>query len=490
MKRTALLIALLVAALALIPQTLFAQKMAGDIKLEPRVFDGPNGEKVEGARGTLTVPENRNNPNSRLIDLRFAKFNTTSKNPGPPIVYLAGGPGGSGIAAARGPRFPLFMAMREIGDVIAFDQRGAGGSEANTACTEKFIFPPDQPLSREKAIELFKTFGKACHDRLIASGIDLLGYNTNESADDLEDLRKALGVQKISLWGISYGSHLAITTLRRHESSIDRVILAGIEGPEHTLKLPSNTQKHLDEIDRRMKLDPDLAKLIPSFPGLMKQVLDKLEKEPVVVEVTDQTGKKTNVALTKYSMQLMTAFAFGGDEGRMPAVYYAASKGDFQFPAQRWLALAGGQQGLPSGMNQMMDCYSGVSKSRWARVQAETKTTLLGYAIDFPFPEACDSWGNPDLGDAFRKNISTKVPALFISGTFDVRTPPSNAEEVRRGFKNSYHLIIDGAVHSDPLFLSSPKILETMLQFMRGEKPTTLSITLDPIKFQPVDKNP
>ena len=99
-----------------------------------------------------------------------------------------------------------------------------------------------------------------------------------------------------------------------------------------------------------------------------------------------------------------------------------------------------------------------------------------------------DVWGNPDLGDEFRKNIRTSVPTLFISGTFDVRTPPSNAEEVRKGFKNSYHLIIDGAVHSDPLFLSSPKILETMMQFMRGEKPTTLSITLDPIKFQQIPK--
>ena len=90
MKRTALLIALLAAALMIVPQPLTAQKKAGDKKLEPRVFDGPNGEKVDGARGTLTVPENRSNPNSRLIDLVFAKFNSTSKNPGPPIVYPHG----------------------------------------------------------------------------------------------------------------------------------------------------------------------------------------------------------------------------------------------------------------------------------------------------------------------------------------------------------------------------------------------------------------
>ncbi|MFL6468280.1 MAG: alpha/beta fold hydrolase [Pyrinomonadaceae bacterium] len=488
MKRAGLVTALLATAFVVIPLTGHAQKKAGALKLDPQVLTGPKGEKFDGAIGLLTVPENRNNPNSRLIDLKFAKFNTTSKNPGAPIIYLAGGPGGSGIAAARGARFPLFMAMREIGDVIAFDQRGTGASEASTNCTEKFTFAPDQPLTREKALELFRVQGKACRDRLIAQGIDLAGYNTNESADDIEDLRKALGAPKISLWGISYGTHLAIATVRRHESSIDKVILAGVEGPEHTLKLPTTTQKHLDEIDRRMKLDPELAKLIPSFPAMVKETLDRVENEPVAVEVADGSGKSTKVVITKFALQLMTAFAFGGDEGRLPALYYGMSKGDFNFPARRWLSLANGAQAMPSGMAQMMDCYSGVAKARLARVKAEAKTTFLADAIDFPFPDVCDVWGNPDLGDAFRKNIKTKVLALFISGNFDVRTPPSNAEEVRSGFKSSYHLIIDGAVHSDPLFLSSPKILQVMLQFMRGEKPETLNISLAPIKFEQVSK--
>ena len=488
MKRVVFTSVLLAAAILFSGVSLHAQKKAGDLKFEPMVFNGPNNIKVDAQRGMLTVPENRKNPNSRLIDLTFVRFKSLSKKPGVPVVYLAGGPGGSGIAAAQGRRFPLFLAMREVGDVIAFDQRGTGASEGNTACTEKFTFPSDQPLTREKAMDFYRVLGKACHDRLITSGVDLLGYNTNENADDIEDLRKALGVPKVSLWGISYGTHLAITFIRRYESSVEKVVLAGIEGPDHTLKLPSNTQKHLDEIDRRMKLDPELSKLIPSFPVMMKEVLDKLEKEPVSVEVTDQTGNKTKVVLTKYAVQLMTAFAFGGDEPRLPALYYGMSKGDFNFPARRWLSFAGGAQGMPSGMTHMMDCYSGQTKARLARVRAEEKTTPLGSVIDFPFPDVCDVWGSPDLGDAFRKNITTKIPALFISGTFDVRTPPSNAEEVRRGFKNSYHLIIDGAVHSDPLFLSSPKILETMMQFMRGEKPTTLNITLDPVKFQQVPK--
>ena len=133
-----------------------------------------------------------------------------------------------------------------------------------------------------------------------------------------------------------------------------------------------------------------------------------------------------------------------------------------------------------------MDCYSGISSDRRKRIATEAETTLLADVMDLPIPDICDAWGSPDLGEAFRSPVRTDVPTLFISGTLDVRTPPSNAEEVRRGFSSSEHLIIEGAVHSDPLFLSSPKIKDVMLEFMRGEKVSTTRITLPPLRFQPV----
>jgi pimeloyl-ACP methyl ester carboxylesterase len=108
--------------------------------------------------------------------------------------------------------------------------------------------------------------------------------------------------------------------------------------------------------------------------------------------------------------------------------------------------------------------------------------------MDFPFPDVCDGWGSPDLGSNFRKPAKSRVPVLFISGTLDVRTPPGNAEETRRGFPNSWHLIIDGAVHSDPLFLSSPKIKEVMLEFMKGQPVSTTRIALPPLKFSAARK--
>lgn len=467
----------------------FAQSKAGELKLDPRIFESAGGEKVAAEFGRLTVPENRSRPGSQLIQLAFVRFKSTATHPGSPIVYLAGGPGSSGIGAARGTRFPLFQAMREVADVIALDQRGIGLSTPNLVCSETVDFGPDQVPDPDAILEKYRRSSRACAERFTGQGVDLSGYNTNESADDLEDLRRAIGAEKISLWAISYGTHLALATLKRHGDRIDRVILAGIEGPSHTLKLPSSIQAHLEQIGRLVAADPELSSAIPSFTALVKGVLDQLGREPVVVEVTEpKTNRKLRVTVNKFAVQLLTTFAFGSSETSLPAIYYRMSKGDYKFAAQQWIAFFGTRPGVGSAMAYMMDCASGISPSRRRQVEREAKTALLGDVMNFPFMAVCTAWGASDLGESFRAPVKTKVPALFISGTFDVRTPPGNAEEVRRGFTNSIHLIIDGAVHSDPLFLSSPKIKDVMLEFMKGQKVSTTKIALPPLKFDRIDQ--
>ena len=469
----------------------FGQQKAGDLTLKPYVFENSQKEKVDAEFGVLLVPENRQNPRSNLIELAFVRFKSTAKNPGAPIVYLAGGPGGSGIGTAMGSRFSLFMAMREIGDVIAFDQRGTGMSKPNLTCYNDLAFPLDVAPTREELIRVTRERSRECAAYWRDwQRVDLAGYNTNESADDLEDLRKALGVKQIRLWAISYGTHLGLTTIRRHPQSIERAILAGIEGPDHTLKLPANIQKHLVDLDRVVRADPNLNKEIPDFLGLMKTVLDRLEKEPVTVEVTDpQTKQKVKVIITKFVIQYLTASNIGTTvTGSFPAIYYAASKGDYSLAALAWLQQT--KQGIGSAMSFMMDCFSGATVARRQQIQREAKETLLEDAANMVFPDVCEAWGNPDLGDAFRAPVKSSVPVLFISGTLDARTPISNAEEYRAGFSNSAHLIIEGAVHSDPLFLSSPKIKDAMLEFMKGLPLSTNSITLAPMKFTPLSTQP
>jgi pimeloyl-ACP methyl ester carboxylesterase len=479
--------ALLMIVLALSINSINAQPKSGALKIKPYQFENGKGEKVESEFGTLFVPENRSDPQSNLIELAFVRFKSTAKNPGPPIVYLAGGPGGSGTGAAYGSRFPLFMALREIADVIAYDQRGTGYSKPNLGCFERMAIPLDLAPSREVILKELRENASGCVSYWRdLQRVDLTAYNSNESADDLEDLRKALGAKQISLWTISYGTHLAFATMRRHPKSIHRAILAGTEGPDHTYKLPSNIQKHLEDLAVLIKADPEIGKGIPDFLGLMKSVFDRLDAQPESVEITDpRTKQKVKVVVNKFVMQYIVASNIGTTvTERFPALFYRASKGDFTNPAQVWLNES--RRGIGSAMSYMMDCASGQTVARRELIEKEAKVTLLEDVSNFPFPGVCEVWKAPDLGDSFRAPLQSDIPVLFISGTLDARTPVSNAEEYRKGLTNSTHMIIDGAVHSDPLFLSSPKIKDGMMEFLRGQPVTETKISAGPMKFAPL----
>lgn len=459
----------------------YAQGVGDNLTLEPLDFVAANGTTVEAQRGTFEVPVNRKDDNGRRIKLSFVRFESTNPNPGAPIVYLAGGPGGSGSGAARGSRFDLFMAFRQVADVIAFDQRGTGNSERLPACPETWSYPLDQPGERELLLEIVNATAAKCAAHWREQGVDLAAYNTKENADDLEALREVLGVPQISLWSISYGTHLALATIKRHPASIHRVIMAGLEGLDHTIKLPIDQQEMLEKIDSLVKRDPVMSQRLPDFLGVVEAVLEGLEREPVTVDVVDpESGETVSLKLSKFDVQLVsTSFLRGPSNfSGLLGLYLEMQQGDFSGVAP--LVLRAGRSGNLRAMSMAMDAASGISDERWERVTREREETLLGDAINFPFPQVSEGLGVPDAGPAFRENVETDIPALLISGTLDGRTPVHNAEEVRAGFSNSVHLVINGAGHSDPLFLSSPRIAEVMLAFLKGESLEDEVITLAP----------
>ena len=443
-------------------------------------------------KGEFTVPENRSNPNSRKITIKYVRFPSTAAKPGYPIVYLAGGPGGSGIGALQGPRKALAEAFREYGDVIAYDQRGTNESGPKMTCDQRYMADPSKPLDRSAISAMVKAL-KPCVDKLRADGVDIAGYNTRENAADLEDLRKHLGAEKLVLWGISYGAHMAINALRENGAHIDRVILAGIEGPDDTFKLPSDQQSLMEEIARMWGgLQPaDSRPEGRATSGDMlrsaRNVLRELERSPKKVTVTHPVnGMTADLVLGPLDFQVEVAdrlFAPDNFAG-LPDFITRIERGDWMA-----LALAAGETrfgGTPSVMSVAMDCASGITAQRKALIASEAKRTLLGDAINIPFPEICAAVNVPDLGDTFRAPLRSDVPALLISGTLDGRTRPRQAEELRAGMPNAEHLVIEGAGHSDPLFLSSPKILEAMKGFLRGEPLRERVITLPRMTFLPV----
>jgi pimeloyl-ACP methyl ester carboxylesterase len=211
----------------------------------------------------------------------------------------------------------------------------------------------------------------------------------------------------------------------------------------------------------------------------MRAIMERLEREPARVQIPGAGGESVTVALSKFDVQDAFAGLLGDDEDiALLAVAVRALEGGNFTPLAALEARQ--RRGLrASAMAAAMDCASGVSAERRERIAREAEGSILGDATNFPFPQVCEFFPHTDLGPEFRSPVSGEMPVLFISGTLDARTPPSNAEEVRAGFANSEHMIIENGTHDDDLFLPSPLILQGILEFLRGEPVSEPRIRLE-----------
>ncbi len=201
------------------------------------------------------------------------------------------------------------------------------------------------------------------------------------------------------------------------------------------------------------------------------------------MEVTHE-GERRTVVIGPRDVQRAVYGELGESEDIVELLARAISvlEGDFSDLAR---ALADGRLGnRERAMSIAMDCASGATAPRLALIEEQARTALLGDVGTLSLSVTCSIWPANDLGDAFRGPIQSDVPALFISGTLDPRTPPSNAEEMRAGFPNSHHLLVEGGSHDDDLLIVSPLIGETMLAFLRGESELLERVTLTPMRFE------
>jgi pimeloyl-ACP methyl ester carboxylesterase len=472
----------IIATLALL---LCASAASAAIEFAPYELLASDGAKAQVERGEITVPENRARPHGRQIKLGFVRFPALHPTTVPPIIYLAGGPGGSGVDAARLPaRFAIFQALREITDVIALDQRGTGWSNDIPACPTTMQLAQDQPTTRETLTAALRAAARACASFWKEAGTDIGAYNTWESAADVEALRAALGVRKISLWGISYGSHLALAVLKRYPGRIERVALVGIEGLDETVKLPALTDAFYGRLQQAIALDPEAAKAYPDFIGTMRRVHARLQREPVRVTFKDTAGQDITLMLGLADIRFAAA-ALSTDPARsrnLPGLYAMMDEGDFSRAAPIiWEGLRKPGAMRLTGMGDAMDVASGISRQRLALFEQQARDSLLGDIVNFPMPHMGDALGVPDLGERFRAPFRSDVPVLFMSGTLDGRTYPESARELIKRFSRGSHLIVENGGHN--LFEASPLIRDVVVAWFRGEPPKTATIRLAPPQF-------
>src|SRR6516225_8841845 len=209
------------------------------LERERCVFKPPRGDKIECY--TLIVSENHAQPqNSRDVQLKVAILKAKRPIAADPVIYLAGGPGDAPLVASTAGADPLAegdwwndtATIRRRRDVIIISQRGAGGSMPNLDCFEPRNSEPARAKRRAITEPPERDILLRCRAEFDKRKIDLAQYGTPALADDVADLVKLLGLGKVNLYGISYGTRWALETMRRHPNIVRSVVLDGVYPPQ------------------------------------------------------------------------------------------------------------------------------------------------------------------------------------------------------------------------------------------------------------------
>lgn len=457
------------------------------LQLRPTTLKTASGKSIEANMGTLSVKENRNATNSRSIKLSFVQLKSTAKTPKAPLIYLEGGPGGSSTGYADSPAalegwYPLL----QVCDLIFLDQRGTGRSEGNLRYGSEKPVPDDFFADQEKALTHLLDLVREAQIEIKKRGVDLRGYTSVESADDINELRQAMGWEKISLLGFSYGSHLALTTVRRHEKHLENVITIGVEGLDETFKYPLNMDVQMQKLGLMIQGTPAVATFIEDWDQLLQQALDRLEKAPMIVEIYDRQLKRPRkISVGKWGLNYILRRDIGdaSDLPVFPKLIHSIANGESHvlqwFVQKRW-----GFHGI-NLMSQLMDGASGASPSRWATIEAQAKQSQFGSMANTGWPQLYETLEVEDLGEDFRVPLISPVRILMLSGSLDWNTPPYQAERLRFGLPNSSHIIVEHAGHEQ--ILPQPQVQRAILSFLMGQNVKSEQISLPKMKFVPIE---
>ncbi len=466
-----------------------AAKKAGEVLIEPISITAPNGDTVEFEMGTLYVPENRSDPKSRIIGVGFARLRSLEKTDTPPTFHLPGGPANSFLAGLKGnpARLKFFLQYRRVSDVVIFDQRGFSERGEILRFNHRTTAEPlDQPADIKRSTAAAVATAQAAVAELTEKGVDLRGYTVKECADDVDDLRKALGYDKIMLVGTSFGSQWTFAIMRRHPDSVARALLSGIEPLDYGYDMPSHIFTAVQRMWWEAEKDTRLKPYLPpgGLMGAARAVLQRLDRAPVSVSVKDpQSGEMTTVVLGREDFQRDAFYKAAEGPAFVLAVYYEHYEG--------WgasvLARRKSRDVMQPIIGMSIDTSLGVTPRREYLLRTDAGTEFLGCWNFDSYLAMADVWPSADVGDEFRTEAVSRIPVVFAQGDWDTQTPLENVLNVAPFFPNGRVLI---AVHGGhgvlaPIADRLPEVNKALLEFLRTGSTANLParVTLPAVGF-------
>lgn len=445
-------------------------------------FALPPDEYVQGKNvdcGYLVVPERRDGPEapSRTIRLAIAIFHPEEgATRADPVIYLAGGPGGSVLETLRYALPPTFKAVLESGrDLVLFDQRGVGRSKPALDCPEIITLARElsdreiagQPVSREAATDLLVQTFLDCGQTL-SQVADLSAYNSVTSASDVADLRRALGYAEVNLWGASYGTRLALEVMRRHPAGIRSVVLDAVYPPDVDLyaTAPANFERALDRLFESCAANAVCAETYPDLRDTFFETVTRLNANPLPSTLTDfATGEEIPTVMDGDALIATTFQILYDTEAKLlvPELIFDANRDDLAALENVRSNLISQPTIASQGMMFSVQCHeevpfgvltaSDAAQSRYPEINGVFAHGLLGGLT----ARVCAGWDAGQADPSANEPVHSDLPTLIMTGEFDPVTPPAWGERVAQTLPRSHAFEYPGVGHGASFVQGCPQ---------------------------------
>ena len=432
----------------------------------------PEGLNIEC--GYLTVPESRSAasggfPGDRTLRIYATIVKSLNENPAPdPIVFLYGGPGGNSGGMLRALESPdiqhLFLSQH---DLIVFDQRGTGFSEPALFAPEVELALLDDFLKNLNADERAERHVAAllqARSRFVSDGINLAAVNTPEIVADMNDLRLALGYERVNLYGISYGTRPALVAMRDFPEGIRSVILDStvpVQVSQYVEAIP-NAQHAFDLLFDSVAADPKANAAYPDLKAVFHQVYERLDETPAPIPIEHpQTGEAISLRLTGEMFIGIFCMGFYSSEAitRMPDHIYQAYRGEYRELAETLTQILGhldpGESRRSLGMYYSVNCCDDKVSAKTAKGITKhakmhpvmSSLPLTEFHLGKYIADVGERWGARPAGPAEHKAVESDIPALILAGEFDQNTPSYWGQLVSETLRNSHYIEFPGTGH-------------------------------------------
>ena len=462
----------------------YPQANANLLKKRDTAFFTSTKVKIQAETGSLLVPENRTNKGSRLITVNYIRLKSFNPHPKEPLFYLEGGSRRSTWQAENPDYLNNWMPYLQISDIILYDQRGT--RDEDLIHYWEGAYPENFLVSAQVAGDHWNGMGQRALAIYKEKGIDIMGYSITENAHDIEDLRKALKIDKISIMGFSFGTKLGLILIKLYGQHIENAVLAAVQGLDQAFEYPSLLNTQFKKIANMVARDERIHQEVPDLVKLLERVMKKLKENPVEVDIHSPiTGQPMKVKVGAFGLALILNIDIGDafDLPALPRLIYSIDQGDIsvlKWFVQKRVIWA---YGLP-GMDITMNISSWGDRCQLARIEKEAEQSLFKNVTNFPFYSFKDIWPEfqPDLD--FTEPVVSDVRTLLLSGELDYNTPPFQAERVKWGFSNATHLVVKNAGHEQ--ILSNTIIKETIPRFFGGEDVSGIRASNKELRFIPM----